>query len=189
MTRAMPTPAERAYDEWLVLRCQDGEPAALRVLVDRWDGRLRAHAWRLTRHPEAARDVTQEAWLAIARGLRQLNDPAFFRAWAYRIVTHKCADWTRANQRERKLLDGVRNEPKSVNPPPAPCDSINEESDIQRALWRLPLEQRAILSMRYLGELSVIEIAAALDIPLGTVKSRLHKARNDLRLLLEGKKS
>lgn len=183
----MPTPAERAYDQWLVLRCQDGEQAALRELVERWDGRLRAHAWRLTRHREAARDTTQEAWLAIARGLRQLDDPAYFRAWAYRIVTHKCADWTRSKQRERRLLDGARKDNKTVNPPAAPSDSIDEESDIQRALWRLPLEQRAILSMRYLGELSVIEIAAALDIPLGTVKSRLHKARNELRLLLEGR--
>src|SRR5512145_1583590 len=82
-------------DELLVLRCQGGESEALHKLVSRWHPRLRRLAERRTADPEAAKDLVQDAWLAIVRGLRRLDDPSRFRVWAYRIVTNKCADWVR----------------------------------------------------------------------------------------------
>src|SRR5688572_19363110 len=102
-----PTLADQALDELLVLRCQDGDASALDELVCRWQPRLLRHAWHLTRRADAASDVTQESWLGIVRGIGRLADPAMFRAWAYRIVTHKCADWTKRRRNERRAADRV----------------------------------------------------------------------------------
>ena len=94
---------ESIQDELLVLRCQDGEVKAFEQLIARWAPRLLRHAMRLTGEGEAAREVAQDAWMAIVKGIRRLNDPAGFRAWAYRIVSHKCADWVRSRTRQRGL--------------------------------------------------------------------------------------
>ena len=183
----MPRTLRTIQDEMLVIRSQDGEPDALRELIARWERRLHAHAWALTRDAEAASDVTQEAWLAIARGIRRLSDPALFGSWAYRIVTHKCADWTRAQQRRRALERGVAREAavRSV----AADGPDHAVTRLREALAAIDPERRAILSMRYLAEMSVNRIAAALDIPAGTVKSRLHHAREELKRALERKMS
>jgi len=95
------TPSE-VLDEYLVLRGQAGEPEAFRLLVERWQPRLLAHAFRYTQSGDAARDVTQESWMAIVKGLSRLDDPTRFRAWAYRIVANKARDWVRREQARRR---------------------------------------------------------------------------------------
>ncbi len=190
-------------DELLVLRCQDGDARAFEVLVTRWQQPLRRHAWRLTGCTDAASDVVQEAWLAIVRGLRRLDDPARFRPWALRIVTNKCADWTRRQQRQRRIMRSVATEtssttgaagapsfaPRSVGEEPVADETDGTEiSRLREALRELPRDRRAILSMLYLDGLSTRQIAQSLSLPVGTVKSRLHHARNQLRNLLERKR-
>jgi RNA polymerase sigma-70 factor (ECF subfamily) len=175
-------------DELLVLRCQSGEPAALDALVTRWQPRLWPLAVRLTGDRDAARDLAQDAWLAIVRGLRRLDDPAGFRAWAYRIVTNKCVDWLRRRAVRRDAaaeLRGVANAEIDDHRPPV-LDGADEVARMRAALRQLPSDQRTILSLHYLDGLSVLEIAAVLDVPAGTVKSRLHKARGQLRTTLQG---
>ena len=73
---------EDIRDELLVLHCQAGDAEALKTLIVRWQPRLVRLAWRITADPEAARDIVQDAWLAIIRGLQRLDDPALFRSWA-----------------------------------------------------------------------------------------------------------
>ena len=186
-------------DELLVLRCQDGDARAFEVLVTRWQQPLRRHAWRLTGCPDAASDVVQEAWLAIVRGLRRLDDPARFRPWALRIVTNKCADWTRRQQRQRRVMRSVATENGAAGAPSFAQRRVGEEpvadetdgTEIRRlrqALRELPRDRRAILSMLYLDGLSTRQIAQSLSLPVGTVKSRLYHARSQLRNLLERKR-
>lgn len=177
---------EDILDELLVLRCQDGDADALRDLVTRWQPRLGRFAWRLTAEREAARDITQDAWLAIVRGLSRLDDPARFRSWAYRVVRNKCADWTRRRVVEQRAERDVRGSGAlgsgdRLNE----TDSAGELRRMREALTRLPDEQRAMLSLHYLDGMSVAEIAGVLDVPLGTVKSRMHHARNCLKQALE----
>jgi RNA polymerase sigma-70 factor (ECF subfamily) len=170
-------------DELLVLRCQSGEPEALDVLVSRWQHRLWRLAARMTGDRDAARDLAQDSWLAIVRGLRRLDDPAGFRAWAYRIVTNKCVDWIRRRAVRRGAaaeLQDVANAEIDNRRPPA-LEGADEVARMRAALRRLPSNQRMILSLHYLDGLSVLEIAAVLDVPAGTVKSRLHRAREELR--------
>lgn len=181
----MPRSLESIYEEWLVLRSQDGEVAALKELVERWQPRLLRHAWRLSGDREAARDVAQSAWLAIVRGIRGLGDPARFGPWAYRIVTNKCADRVRRLQRQRKMTDAVAHQRREAGDSGQTADDSADE--LRCALRRLTGDRRALLALHYVDGLTLPEIARALDVPLGTVKSRLHHARNELRGALERK--
>lgn len=163
-------------DELLVLQCQAGDAEAMDEIVMRWQPRLWRHARRLSGADDVAADLTQEAWIAIVHGIRGLADPAMFRAWTYRIVANKCADWMRRQQRER--IAAVDYEAV------APTEDRSQD-ELQTALRGLPADRREILVMRYLDEFSTAEIAVVLSIPEGTVKSRLHHARNHLREALE----
>jgi RNA polymerase sigma factor (sigma-70 family) len=170
------------YDEWLVVRGRDGEEAALRELVERWQPKLLRHALRLTDGADAAGDVVQEAWVAILRGLRRLDDPACFRRWVYQIVTRKCADAVRERQRRRATTSSLAAEPAARTPPNS---DDNQIAALRRGMQQLPAEVKSLLAMFYLDGLGVREIAAALSLPEGTVKSRLYYARQELKHILE----
>ena len=178
---------EHIYDELLVISCQGGDRAALRELVSRWQTRLGRFASRQTGDSDAAKDVLQESWLAIVRGIRKLDDPAGFRAWAYRIVANKSADWIRRKQRTRAVTEELEKEPEQFAEQFGE-GNIERQDDItrlRRALKLLPKDRRTILSLRYVDELSTREIAGILGVPEGTVKSRLYHAREELKHVLE----
>jgi RNA polymerase sigma factor (sigma-70 family) len=172
------------YDELLVLRCQDGEAQALVELVERWRPKLMRLAMRLTGLPDAAEEVVQASWLAILRGVNRLDDPARFRRWAYRIATNKCADWVRERQRDRKSILPLTQEP--IDPTESSEVAADEAATLAHALKQLPQDHKTILAMCYLDEMTLTEIADVLELPLGTVKSRLHYARQKLKAILEG---
>jgi RNA polymerase sigma-70 factor (ECF subfamily) len=184
MTRSL----QDIMDEWLILRCQDRDADALRELVGRYEQRIWRHALYLTGRHEAAREVAQETWLAIVRGLPRLRDPASFRTWAYRIVARRSADWIRRRTRDRART------PHSADRIAAPAErdracSIDDDdlAALRLAIRRLPLHHRSVLDLHYRDGLSINEIAAVLEMPPGTVKSRLHHARQTLRETLERK--
>jgi RNA polymerase sigma-70 factor (ECF subfamily) len=176
-----------AYDELLVLRSQDGDAAAMDELVERWQGRLYRHACRLTASPDSARDAVQEAWIAIVRGLRKLDDPARFGPWAYRILSNKCVDWVRRQSRNRKLdqnlVDQQRPEDGVVEQNP---ELDETRQTVVKALRGLSPAQQGLLALFYQDGFGVGEIAEILEVPVGTVKSRLFNARNALKRALEG---
>ena len=173
-------------DEFLVLRCQDGETEALEELVRRWQKQLLGHAWRLTGDGNAARDIVQESWLAIAGGIRRLKDPALFNRWAYRIVSHKSADWVRRRQRDRRLAVSVaRSLDGETQAEPEPAATDDDIAALRRAIRRLSPDHKVILSLYYFDEKGIPAIAEILSIPAGTVKSRLYHARQHLRRRLE----
>jgi len=175
----MTGPSEQIVDEILVMDCQSGRSQALDVLVSRWQKRLWRYACRLTGDSEAAWEVTQESWLGIVRGIRRLNDPARFRPWAYRIVTHKANDWIR---KKAKRAHGEPDEPRER--PAHDERRANETSaDLQAILRRLPERSRTVLTLYYLEEFGLAEIAGILHVPAGTVKSRLHTARAEFKNL------
>jgi RNA polymerase sigma factor (sigma-70 family) len=176
----MRTP-EDIHDEWLVLRCQEGNAAALSELVAKWQPRILRHAMRLTANREAAADVTQAVWLAIIRGIDQLHDPACFRRWAYRIVAFKSADWIRNRQQDRAFAGPIVTEPTDYRPTGTAPSNENDIAAIRLAMMRLTPDQKSILSMFYLEDMPLVEIAEAMSLPLGTIKSRLHYARQALK--------
>jgi RNA polymerase sigma-70 factor (ECF subfamily) len=180
--------SERVYDEYLVVAAQGGDRAAWERLVARWQPRLLRHAWRLTGQADRAADLVQDAWVDIWKGLRRLEDVVAFPAWAFRIVTRRChrafdeTDRERAGMRELAEVSTESDDAEGA-------EAIARDIDLARvraAMAALPPAQRAALSLFHLEALSVAEIAIALDVPPGTVKTRLMHARRKLRAVLEG---
>jgi len=180
---------DQVYDELLVLRCGEGDEAAFAELAERWQGRLLAHAMQLTGRRDAAQDAVQETWLALIRSLHRIEDPARFPAYAHRILTRRCADHVRRQQRRREVMGIVGGELAS----PLPARSVDgpltdqavDARQLRDAIGALPEDGRILLALHYLYDLPLMDIATLLRIPRGTVKSRLHRTRNALRSLLE----
>ncbi len=173
----------RIEDELLVLRSQEGDAAAFEQLVGRWQERLWRHAWRLVGDEDAAWDVLQEAWIGISRGLPRLEDAACFPGWAYRIVSNKCRDRIRRDRRQRQAVEAYSDQ---VDRAGSDASAAEERcASLREALQRLEGRDRAILSLRYEEEFDTAGIAEILQIPEGTVKSRLHYARKRLRQIME----
>ena len=167
----------------LVLRCQQGDSEAFADLVQSWQVRLWRHAHRLTGDQDAAADVVQEAWMAVMKGLPRLEDADAFPKWVFQIVTHKCRDWIRKQQRRRAMTKRME---EGAERRPDPAHSPGRRSDaLLIALEALTLEQRALITLYYQEGFTTGELADILGIPQGTVKSRLHHARNKIRSHME----
>ncbi|MEO6114166.1 MAG: RNA polymerase sigma factor [Sphingomicrobium sp.] len=175
--------ATRVLDEYLVAAARSGDRKAFAILAERWHRKLLAHAWRLTGDRDAARDAAQTAWLEIVRGLHRLQDERAFAAWAYRIVSRRCARQIGETIRRRELGDVLANQPEPVTPQ---ADEAIEAEHLRSAIAKLPPDQRSAIALFYLEEMSVAEVAVALATPAGTVKTRLMHARRKLRAALEG---
>lgn len=177
---------EKAYDAYLAASARVGDRKALGRLAERWHPKLLGHAWRLTGESELAADVTQEAWMAIIKGIDRLDDADAFAAWAFRIVTRRCARAIRSRQRRRAGNSALSREPAPQGEDASGNEQRADLAAVQAAMVGLPAEQRAALGLFYREGLRVAEIAIALDIAPGTVKTRLMHARNKLRARLEG---
>lgn len=172
----------RALAAMLVAAARLGDAQALAELVRLCGPRLYAHARRLTGDAEAARDIVQEAWVAMMRGLNGLQNDDAFLPWALRIVTRLSARDIKGRIAGRRLAQGLAAEP--IVPPDAPVP--DDTAALHRALAALPVEQSSVLALFYLEDMRVAEVAVALDIPPGTVKTRLMHGRAKLRAILEG---
>ena len=170
-------------DAELVARARRGDEAAFEQLVlghQRYAFNL---AYRVIGNYAEAEDVTQEAFVRAWRGLPGFRGQARFATWLYRIVYNLCLN--RLPRLRQELLQAEPLEEAVVNPAPAPPDVFEVQERLaflHDELNRLPAKYRLVLTLRYLQDLSYAESAAALDVPMGTVKTHLHRAR---RLLTE----
>jgi RNA polymerase sigma-70 factor (ECF subfamily) len=176
------TPRE-IYDQLLVARCQRQDLAAWDELVRRWNPPLLYYLRRLIDNEHDATNVLQEVWLHAFRGMSALNDRARLAPWLYtiarrRALTHFRRDYARPEQTPEPLDD--------INEP-----AVNETLQLENTEWvhfglsRLALPDREVLTLYFLEDLTIDEIGQLLSIPAGTVKSRLFKARRELKRLLE----
>ena len=179
----MPVNASRVLDEYLLASIRAGDTRAFELLARRWHKKLLGHAWRLLGGDvEAARDAVQEGWVEIVNGVSRLRDDRAFPAWAYRIVSRRCARQIDAAVRRRRLDATAQIEPCDQ---PSP-DSGADEERLRNAIRALPTDQRAAIALFHLEDMSIAEVAVALDVPAGTVKTRLMHARRKLRDALGG---
>lgn len=174
--------AARILGDYLVAAARTGDRKAFAMLAERWHGRLVAHAWRLTGDREAARDAAQAGWVEIVRGLHGLKDERAFAAWAYRLVSRRCARQIGAAIRDRELEGALAEVPEEEI---VAGDELDRAS-LRKAIAALPPDQKSAIALFYLEEMSVAEVAVALNVPAGTVKTRLMHARRKLRAALEG---
>jgi len=182
---------KQVLTELLVLSAQGGSDAAFRDLHGLWTADLRRMALVRVERPEAADEVLQDVWLAIARGISRIDDPACFPRWAFRIVERRCTDWIRrtttARHREKQAADAAHELAPQTTGTPGAGEPADEVLALRGAIGRLPTESRRLLNLFYELGRSVAEIAEIIGVPAGTVKSRLHSLRESLRQQLEGK--
>jgi RNA polymerase sigma factor (sigma-70 family) len=164
-------------DELLAIRCQLGEPAAFDDLISRWHGPLWAFVRRLAGNDDAAGEILQDVWIRVLRGIPRLREASKLRAWLFGIARRTLMDRLR-DQYARAPAVEIDVEQIAVEPS---VDEVDDLVVLEEALDGLPLIEREALTLFYLEELSLNEIAETLGVPVGTVKSRLHRARRLLR--------
>jgi RNA polymerase sigma-70 factor (ECF subfamily) len=173
----MPERADR--DEDLVRRYLSGDRGAFAVLVERHERRVYNLALRMTGREEDARDAAQEAFLTALRKLSSFRGEAAFTTWMHRVTVNACYDLLRKRQRQPLLDRGGEDDLPRLEPPPAPdhADVTVLSIDVQRALLEVPEDFRAVMILHDVQDLPQEEVAAILGVPVGTVKSRLHRGR------------
>ena len=182
-----PQPDDDALVErLLVLRAQVGSQDAFTGLFRRYDARLLFYLRRLVDSRADAEDVRQEVWMTVVRKLVTLEDPAAFRTWLYRVARHRAISWLRRRRPEVSFdeIAGFDEPAVELESDEEAGFGAEEAAAVNAALDSLPAGPREILSLRFLGGLSYAEIAAVLDRPVGTVRSRLHPAKAALRAAL-----
>jgi RNA polymerase sigma-70 factor (ECF subfamily) len=179
----MADPEKGLYDQVLVLRCQAGDDTAFAELVERYGPRLRYYLQRAFGRTDGAEDALQDVWFTVFRKVRGLADPGAFPTWLYRIARNRACEVLR----RRRPFFRPMEEAEQVADPSAlePSFSPEDGQRIHAALDDLALEHREVLVLRFLEDMAYEDIAAVTGCPAGTVKSRLHNAKQALRRVLE----
>jgi RNA polymerase sigma-70 factor (ECF subfamily) len=165
-------------DELLAVRCQLGEREAFDTLIARWHEPLWRYASRVAGDASATDDVVQEVWLQVLRGIGKLRDRAKLRSWVFGIARRVLMDRLRARY---AVPEHVALEAEDLASAEDSTDLREALGMMQAELAQLPLVEREVLVLFYLEELTLAELADVLEIPTGTVKSRLFRARRQLR--------
>jgi RNA polymerase sigma factor (sigma-70 family) len=181
-------PSSLRDDELLALRCQLGDRDGFDDLIRRWNDPLWRYLRRVTGSDHKAQELAQETWLRVVRGISRLRDPARLRAWLFGIARRVVMDSLRDQYAAPGTADVVNFDP----PADEGSDTLHEDlAAMEEELRRLPVIEREVLTLFYLQELSLGEVADVLRVPVGTVKSRLFRARQLLRreMTLRGARS
>ncbi|MEA2676729.1 MAG: hypothetical protein QOJ81_870 [Chloroflexota bacterium] len=166
----------------MVERARNGDGDAFNAIAVELSDRLFGVAHRILRDFDSASDALQVALLRMWRDLPGLRDPDLIEGWAYRVLINACKDELRSARRLR-----VEVRPMLMDAP-ATGDAANSFADresLERAFKKLPADQRAVIVLQYFRQLTLAEIAVALGLPVGTVRSRAHYAKQAMRAALE----
>lgn len=166
---------ESAIDElhW-VFRSRHGDETALGYLITRHRNRLIRTATNLLRDRHEAEDVAQEAFIKAFREISNLRDDRAFSGYLYRICVRLCMDRLRLKRAEPAQFDSVQEHQ---------CGHVENKVVIEKCLKQMPTELRTTLVLREIEQLSYEEVAETMRVPIGTVRSRLHTAREKFRKL------
>lgn len=177
----------------LTARARAGDEAAFAALMEANQGRVYNLILRMTGSPEDALELSQEAFLNAWRGLKNFHGESSFSTWVYRLASNVCIDFLRREKRRRSIsmtvsLDDEEEHqaelPDERYSPERACERGETRDAVRKALGELSEEHRQVLIMRELQGMSYAEIGEILDVEIGTVKSRISRARLALRKIL-----
>lgn len=186
-------------DEELFEAVRSGSHEAMETLVRRYHAELFGYAFRLVRDYHWAQDFVQEAFYRLIRSSDTVQKPGMIRTWLYRVVTHLAMDWGKSAATRREVPsetnDEIERRSETNRPAEArhraeiiPIENVLEQREdrqrVAEALRRLNEQQRIVIYLRFYQDLSVNEIAEVLEVPPGTVKSRLHYGLKSLHAWL-----
>ena len=172
-------------DRELVQRFARGESRAFDTIVEKYEQRVYAITLRMTGNVEDARDAMQDVFISALRALRSFRGDAQLSTWIHRVAVNASLDVLRKRKRHvAQPLEEAGERPSDDIGPEDAAARAARAVEVQRALQAVSEEHRAVLVLHDLQDLDYAETAAALDIPVGTVKSRLHRARTEMARLL-----
>ena len=181
LSPALYASAIESTDDELVARAREGDRAAMNALLGRHYDRLYAICHRIAGNPADAADGCQEALLAIVRGLDRFDGRSTFSTWSYRVATNACLDEMRRKNRSPLPVEEVAERHESG---PGLAQQVTDRVTLDAVLPRLPEEFRVPVVLRDVAGLDYGEIAETLQIPPGTVRSRIARGRRQLAQLL-----
>jgi RNA polymerase sigma-70 factor, ECF subfamily len=180
-----------ADDHRLIAECRDGNTAAFGELVSRYQDRLFNSVLRLTDNAEDARDVVQEAFLHAYQSLHSFKGDALFFTWLYRIAVNTAISMKRKKRVVLRIQPAGEGgnaieplDPSETNRPGHALEMAEEERRVHEALAKLSPEHRSVLVMKDMEGMKYEEMAEILGVPVGTIRSRLHRARLEMRDIL-----
>ena len=185
----MDRPSNERPDPELVRRYLAGDKAAFTALVHRHERRVFNLALRMLGREEDARDATQDAFLTALRKLSSFRGDSAFTTWMHRVTMNTCYDILRKRQREPVVDTSLESVPTWGATVHDHAEATAIGTDVQRALLQVQLEFRAVLVLHDVQDMGYDQVADILGIPVGTVKSRLHRGRVALARLLSGERS
>ncbi len=168
-------------DAQLIERSRHGDPGAYDQIVGAYQDRIYSLAYRITGNREDAWDAAQEAFLKAYRHLRTFRGSSAFSTWLHRIAVNAALDIVRRRPHQPPVPFEMELSDSAANDPGERVVQHDVQQRIHRAIAGLPLDQRTAIVLRELHGHSYDEIAATLQIPLGTVRSRISRARETLR--------
>ena len=175
-------------DNELVVRCLQRDEYAWQILVERHSHRVLNIAFQFTGRREEAEDLAQEIFLRVYRSLHRFDLKTGFLPWLVRVSRNLCIDEYRSRAREKAALLGEEPDPeRTPDARPGPLQELAErelEKRVRRGLEKLSEDLRTAVILRDLQGLTYTEIAEALELPEGTVKSRIHRGRLELAQIL-----
>jgi RNA polymerase sigma-70 factor, ECF subfamily len=169
-------------DGHVVATVLGGDPEAFATLVERYDRAVYHLSYRMLHDVEEARDVTQEAFFKAYRSLRTFKHGSKFSTWIFSIAYHACCD--RLSRRRRMSSEEL---PERADPSPGPehqAIAFDDARRLREAIDALPDKYRAVITLYHLQGKQYDEIAQVLGLPMGTVKTHLFRAKEQLRKLL-----
>lgn len=191
--RRIGTTVNDASDQSLIARCLGGQTEAFGLLVDRYQHRLYGALVHISGSADLARDYAQDAFLQAFEKLGSFRGESAFYSWLFRIALNVAISARRKTHRATASIDAIREasgqEPEDIRTSSSPWHEMHvadRKRLVQKALAEIPDEYRTALVMKEIDDLKYEEIASILDIPLGTVRSRIHRGRVELRAKLQG---
>jgi RNA polymerase sigma-70 factor, ECF subfamily len=174
---------DAASEHQLIERCREGDEQAFRELVERYKGLVFALVARSITDRGRAEEVAQDVFVRVYRGLPSFRGESRVSTWIYRIVVNVLMAERR--QPVTEPLEGTGKVPREFGTADRQFDELTLRDRMEKALQRLPTNYQVLVNGHYLKGMQYEELAAALNLPLGTVKTHLHRAKRQLRHLLE----
>jgi RNA polymerase sigma-70 factor, ECF subfamily len=173
-----------------IVQVLKGDQDAYGEIVELYKDKVYQISYRMLGNRHEAEDIAQEAFIRAFINIHSFNLDLKFSTWLFRIATNLCIDRIRKKKPDYYLdaevagTDGLNmysQIPSKTNMPEKEIESLELEETIQREISKLPEKYRSVIVLKYIEELSLIEISEILNLPIGTVKTRIHRGREALR--------
>ncbi|WP_394750071.1 RNA polymerase sigma factor [Spongiimicrobium salis] len=178
--------SKKIVDSWLIASYRAGDKNAFSLLVKRWHVRLCKQAYWYTKDMDMAKDIVQDSWKAIMRKLHGLQDLDRFGSWALTIVRRKALDTLKKKTKQQEHLKYYK---EGLTSDSTDRDEVMEKEKtmlkVMEAINVLPTDQKEVLTLFYIEEYSLNEISEITGVSLNTIKTRLFRAREKLKVTLK----